>query len=359
MNDLAQPAAAARETHRFVFSGTAREYFGIWIVNVLLTIVTLGVYSAWAKVRRKRYFYGNTSLAGRAFEYHARGSQILFGRIIVVAGFLVYNILITTLPLVGLAVLVAFGILFPWLLMRGIRFNARVTSYRNVRFDFVGGYGGAALAFGLAPIVAVFSLGTLLPLASRWTFTYVHGNLRYGDRPFTAAPGLGALYRAWLVPAAVVLASFAAAAVIGLGFYVTYVAAGAVNLEDPETVIAIIVTYGALLGYVVVFGIAALVYSAGVRNVGYSATRLDGRHALASDLPRWRYAWVVASNLVVTILTLGLMRPWAAVRTARLLATYTAMTFDGPIGEVVSVIESDGSAVGAEYASIEGFDFGF
>jgi hypothetical protein len=39
------------------FTGTAGEYFGIWIVNILLTIVTVGFYSAWAKVRRKRYFY--------------------------------------------------------------------------------------------------------------------------------------------------------------------------------------------------------------------------------------------------------------------------------------------------------------
>ena len=57
---------------RFAFTGTAREYFGIWIVNVLLTILKLGIYSAWAKVRRQRYFYGNTLLAGESFEYHAR-----------------------------------------------------------------------------------------------------------------------------------------------------------------------------------------------------------------------------------------------------------------------------------------------
>ena len=359
MSELAQPAAAARETHRFVFSGTAREYFGIWIVNVLLTIVTLGIYSAWAKVRRKRYFYGNTALAGHAFEYHARGSQILLGRIIVVAGFAIYNILITAAPIAGLVVLVAFGLVFPWLLMRGIRFNARVTSHRNVRFDFVGGYWGAARAFGLAPLVGFVSLGLLLPVASRWTITYVHGNLRYGGRPFSAAPSLGALYRVWLVPAIIVLAGLAIAGAIGLSLVFAHAAAGGLKLEGADSAAFIVVLYGAILAYLVVFGLASLVYGAGVRNVGYSATLFDGRHPLASDLPRWRYAFVAVSNLVVTILTLGLMRPWAAIRMARLHAAYTAMTFDGPIGEIVSVVEADGSAVGAEYASIEGFDFGF
>lgn len=45
------------------FRGTAKEYFKIWIVNVLLSIVTFGIYSAWAAVRTRRYFYGNTVLS--------------------------------------------------------------------------------------------------------------------------------------------------------------------------------------------------------------------------------------------------------------------------------------------------------
>ena len=35
------------------FNGKGFEYFKIWIVNIFLTIVTLGIYSAWAKVRNK------------------------------------------------------------------------------------------------------------------------------------------------------------------------------------------------------------------------------------------------------------------------------------------------------------------
>ncbi len=53
MNDMSGPLPAAVPSlamHRepFSFTGTPREYFGIWIVNVLLTILTLGIYSAWA-----------------------------------------------------------------------------------------------------------------------------------------------------------------------------------------------------------------------------------------------------------------------------------------------------------------------
>ena len=74
------------------FAATAAEYFRIWIVNLLLTIVTLGIYSAWAKVRRLRYFYGNTFVDGQSFEYHGQPLAILKGRLIVVAGYVVFLI---------------------------------------------------------------------------------------------------------------------------------------------------------------------------------------------------------------------------------------------------------------------------
>ncbi|MEG1325563.1 MAG: DUF898 family protein, partial [Janthinobacterium sp.] len=53
----------APKREAITFSATGSEYFRIWIVNLLLSIVTLGIYSAWAKVRRNRYFYSSTHLA--------------------------------------------------------------------------------------------------------------------------------------------------------------------------------------------------------------------------------------------------------------------------------------------------------
>ena len=69
----------------FEFRGNAKEWFGIWIVNMLLSIVTIGIYSAWAKVRTKKYFYNHTYVEERNFDYHATGKQILVGRLIIIA----------------------------------------------------------------------------------------------------------------------------------------------------------------------------------------------------------------------------------------------------------------------------------
>ena len=62
------------------FTGSALEYFRIWIVNVCLTLVTLGIFSAWAKVRKKRYFYSHTLLDGTPFQYLGMPIPILKGR---------------------------------------------------------------------------------------------------------------------------------------------------------------------------------------------------------------------------------------------------------------------------------------
>ncbi len=63
------PAATTRPPEQLHFTGTGGEYFGIWIVNLLLTIVTLGIYSAWAKVRRLQYFYRHTEVAGLELRF--------------------------------------------------------------------------------------------------------------------------------------------------------------------------------------------------------------------------------------------------------------------------------------------------
>lgn len=355
-------APAAGTTHeRGMFTGSAREYFGIWIVNILLTIVTLGIYSAWAKVRRKRYFYGNTQLAGYSFEYHARGLQIFIGRLIAFAIIILANVLSYINPFFALAGSVVFVLVLPWFITRSLRFNARVTSYRNVRFNFVGGVGGAFVSVILGSLIAVLSVGLLAPLASRWLNRYLFNNLRYGDRAFATDPKLGKLYRAFLLPLFLMIVGLAVLAIVSIPLFGALQSWGDAELQGTRRATAFWVglIYAGMFGLVILFTISGIFYRIGVRNVVWNATVLDGRHGLTSDLSRLRYFWIVVSNLIVTILTLGLMRPWAAVREARYTVGHSGIGFDGDLGEIFSSIEATGSAASAEYLDLEGFDFGF
>ncbi|WP_411037032.1 YjgN family protein [Shinella sp. BYT-45] len=352
-------AGQAGGFHRITFTGKASEYFGIWIVNVLLTIITLGIYSAWAKVRRNRYFYGNTVLLGRSFEYHAKGLQILIGRLIVLGAFIALNVIATLVPVLVLLPTIVVLIALPWLVAKGLRFSARVTSYRNVRFDFVGGAGGAFKAFILGSLLAVITLGILTPLASRWVARYVGSNLRYGGKAFDTDPGLGPLYKAWLLSAAIIVAGLlVVGAVVAVNFDTIAAMMDPAAGQGTFSVWHLVILF-AYVGIFVLFGVAGLFYRAAVRNITWSATTFDGQHRLLSDVSLTRYAWIAISNVVVTLLTFGLMRPWAAVRMARYTWEHTGITFTGDVGELFSKIEEQGSAVGSEFMDFEGFDFGF
>src|SRR4026207_2339411 len=82
---------ASRVPLPFEFRGNGGEYFRIWIVNLLLTIVTLGIYSAWAKVRRLKYMYRNTQIADSSFDYHGSPVAILKGRLVALVLLIAYN----------------------------------------------------------------------------------------------------------------------------------------------------------------------------------------------------------------------------------------------------------------------------
>lgn len=358
------PRELTRKVEPFSFTGTAREYFGIWIVNILLTILTIGIYSAWAKVRRLRYFYGNTFLAGSSFDYHAKPVRILIGRIIVLVILGLYNLIATLYAPAAAILFVLFVLILPFFVMRGLRFNARVTSFRNVRFDFHGGYWGAFKAYVIGTAISWGSLGLLAPIASRWMWTYLFDNTTYGGRPVASTPTLRAMYGQWLLPAVMVLG---VAVLFGVSLFAIYPALNAM-LEGARTasadadavlemVLGILTT--ALLPIIVLFVFAALVYQAGARNVAFNATLIDARHQLMSSIHRGRFVWITVTNLLATILTLGLARPWAAVRMAKYLASVTALDVEGSLDGYISRVEESGPAVAAEYLDVEGFDFGF
>src|SRR5207344_1860465 len=134
------------------FTATDDEYFRIWIVNLALTVLTLGVYSAWAKVRKRRYFYAHTRIDGESFEYRGRPLAILKGRIIALGLLLIFIVSGNLFPRVSLETATGKAIFFavavtlgPWLVVRSLKFNAANTAYRNVRLAFLGTWRGCFL----------------------------------------------------------------------------------------------------------------------------------------------------------------------------------------------------------------------
>lgn len=358
---------------RFSFHGNAREYFGIWIVNLFLSLVTLGIYTAWAKVRRLRYFYGNTELEGHRFDYHARPVQILTGRVIVVGLLLGYNLLVAVSPAFSLLIL-PYLVALPWIINKAMRFNARMTSYRNVRFSFRGDYGSALVAFVLMPIVSLLSLGLLHPLTTRMITNYTGRNTSWGSASFATSAPIGRLYKAFGLSFLFFVVALAG------GTYLAWQVFGMIDLDwlagrlgilldesDRDADPRIMGTFfiGSILFYAVLT-VVWLHYRAHVRNIAFQASRLvhprtDGGEdvfTLDSRLSPMRYVWILVSNLVAIIATIGLLRAWAAVRTWRYLADHSALAGAGDLTRMSQELAGEEGAAGAEYLDIEGIDFG-
>ncbi len=362
-----QPAAAhAPETEirplTFSFTGKASEYFGIWIVNLLLSIVTLGIYTAWAKVRRLRYFYGNTWLDGHNFEYHARPVQILIGRIIVFGVLIALNGLVNLHPLF-FVLFIPYLIALPWAINKSLAFSARMTSYRNIRFNFAGNYWSAAGIFVGMPVLAAMSGGLLAPIASQMSSNYLGRNTGYGSAKFFTDAPVPALYANLGVTILFVL--LASLILGGIGFAVGGGIAGMVSLFaeandeiEPEKFFTAVIIVAIIIGIYASFFLAYFFYAAGVRNIAYNSSQLDGKHRLGSSLGRRRYVWILVSNLFVSIFTLLMMRPWAAIRTWRYLAANTKIAVAGTFDSIVETAAPQGNVAAAEFFDIEGIDFG-
>jgi uncharacterized membrane protein YjgN (DUF898 family) len=199
-HSVALPASAAPSVSGMPFESRASggEYFRIWIVNLLLTVLTLGIYSAWAKVRSLRYFYGTTSLDGTAFEYHGTGLQILKGRLIAFGVLAIYSLTVQFAPVVALIFIPIFFFGLPWVIVKARTFQMRVSSWRNVRFNFHGTYGGAMAAYIGWALLAV-TLYTLVPLWLWKRTRYIVDNTTFGAERFRFATPMGRFFAFWYI----------------------------------------------------------------------------------------------------------------------------------------------------------------
>lgn len=320
---------------RFSFTGSGSEFFRIWIVNIALSIVTLGIYSAWAKVRTHRYFYSNTWLDNASFEYLADPWVILRGRVLVVALFILYQLLTQYDPIYGLVMMLVFIILLPWMIASGLRFRMRCTGYRNIRFGFEGSIWGAVKAYSLMFLLVPLTLGLLLPYMLFLQAQYLVDNTRYGIDHFSFNVSSRQYYRIYLQASLALLATVVLALV---GVAINPILGGLV----------------ALVGYALVVTFVKV----HTTNLLFDVSHL-GDHRFSSSLELLPFFKLYLVNALLMLLTLGLFYPWAKVRIARYRTEQLMMIACGRLDSYVAAQEQESSAIGEEAADLFDFDIGF
>ncbi len=325
--------------HSLIFKGSGFEYAKIYFVNLALTILTLGIYSAWAKVRNKRYFYGNTSLDGSSFDYHASPIQILKGRLLIVGLFFVYMITVQVAPITAPFFVLAFFALVPWAIMRSVQFNMQNTSYRQIRFGFDGKLSNMFSYYILLPIASFFTLFLLYPFAVFKQKYYLANKSRFGQTSFKFDGRSKEFYMAYL-------------AVIGVGilFLISVFVLLGTSAQVVVAAMAIYMffAFGALLGMTYI--------NTRITNYVYSNLSLNDIKFKAA-ISFWRVLWIYLGNAVLIMLTLGIYIPWAKVRIARYkLSCFTVYGDD--LGGHIAAEASNAKAIGEEFSDVMDIDIG-
>ena len=349
----AQTEDLTSPSHPLTFKGRAEDYFAIWIVNFLFTVLTLGLYSAWAKVRRLQFFYGNTRLDGDGFSYLARPIVLLRARLLVLAVLLVYFATFWFSFPAGLLLTFLFILVYPWVIHRSLRFNSRMTVWRTVRFDWHGTYPQAFKVFVLWPAASVLTLGIAFPFAARAMREYLANSLTFGHARFSVRTNVGDYYLATGVMLLVfIFGGSVIAAVLGiamqfLGFGFGF--DGFVN--DGFEVVALLAAPLAVYAGGELFMVLT-------RNIIINQLVLHPGHRFDCNLSGSTIIWISITNMLAILLSLGLLWPWAQVRRWRYLANAMAIR---PVESLEQFIDSQhaaGVAVASEYADIEGFEVG-
>ena len=378
------------------FTGSGSEYFKIWIVNILLTIVTFGLYYPWAKVRNKRYFYGNSILDGRNFEYHAVGKQIFLGYLIAMILLVIYVILQKASPIASLILIGVLFLVVPWIIVRSMMFNMKMSSFSNVHFQFTGNFAKAYINFFAYPIalyigfIIIFvlmnmgfkseSLGTIIGLVlliallayavygysfiKKKNTEYFMNNLHFGQGQFQVNLDINKLRNIVLSTTGVgILSTIGVFVIMGLIVYTSIgmesIAEMSNTLKDKEAMkeksALILPILGTIyLGMILAMTVTMAYSIARNRSYTFANTLLDNNITFESTLKASSLAWVFVSNFFLVIFTLGLAMPWAKVRVARLMLENTLVNTSEGFDQYLSQQQAQTSALGDQIG--EAFD---
>ena len=339
-DDESAPNLRAYETVALplVFKGRARDYFRLWIVNLCLTLFTLGIFSAWAKVRRKRYFYSHTELAGTPFEYLGQPLPILKGRVVAWILLALWYVGTRFVPellwLVGGAGL----LLLPWMLLRTLAFNARYSAYRNMTFDFSGHYWRAATTLLVSTLLTLATCGLGYPWALTRARRYFVERTSFGGIDATYAARGGDLIGPYLV----IVSAISAMVIFGLASLKAGAHVG--RFMTP-----------ALAVFYVVYGGCYVYFGTRVAQVNWRRTAL-GPLRFRADYRARDFAWLHLTNVLASVCSLGLLIPWAAVRLHRYRVERLTVLRLGDLDEFEGQPARSVQATGAEVADLFDFD---
>ncbi|MFD1712231.1 DUF898 domain-containing protein [Ottowia sp. GY511] len=392
------------EAHAVEFTGTGREYFRVWIVNVLLSIITLGIYTPWARRRTAQYFYSHTQVAGSPLEFVAEQRRMVLGFLAFAALYLAYELAKNTgQELAASLLMFGFAALTPFLWASAMRFRLGATRWRGIRLAFTASWKEVYLAswpvFAIAAVwAAVFFIGgaispqppasvagteppmrlpaptaavlSLVGLAVVLTLLCVI-RLEYNYRRLLVArariggqvgrwkPVYTDFVKVWLATA---LFFLIAMVVVALTFSTVTVAVGYLIKEWAINNIVVAI----LVGFLTFVVMIVLMFLLTVPARAYREARMFqlvwnniGVAQIArskTSLRTGAYVWLKVKNLLLSIVTLGFYRPFAVASEYAAKVGSVTLYIKGGTDQLVGELVKQQGAFGDAAADAFGLD---
>lgn len=300
------------------FTAKGSMLLGLFLSNLFLTLMTLGIYASWAKVRKYKMVAQNTVLNNAPFEFHGTGKELFKGRMRVMAvfgGFFVGIYFLSMInPLFGAIGQLVFAIfslfLYPVLYISAFRYRSSRTSWNGVHFWVGGSRKEIAKVFYLNVFLTIITLGLLAPFISASMFKYVWGNLHLGKYKFSS---------------------------------------------DLDTTTFWLTTYKGYIVTVLTLGLLYPFWVSWVLRYQFSTLKLEG-HSVTLDLQKGKMFKLIWGNVLLMVFTLGIGYAWVFARTYRYLLGCLVIAKEANLEEVTQADLEVRSALGEEAASFLDFD---
>lgn len=373
------PAVPSTEPRKLAirFTGSGSEYFRIWIVNLLLILVTLGIYFPWAKVRKLRYFYGNTLVDGEALGFHADPKTMFKGYALVAVLFACYSLAGYWSPVAALLALALIAALWPALFKASMQFRLANTSWRGLRFRFMGttqaAYQTVLPLFGLGALMvalptlqaeedllpdwlslslslAVLGGSVMVPWLLQRLKRYQHDHYALGQEQTAFSAGAGSFYGVFFkyMGVAVLSAVPLGLAMVGLGMGV------GVGMQGMEATLFLLMGPLVLAWYALLFAYGTSRFQNLVWN--HTTSQHVQFHSALTLRP---LLFLHFKNFLLMVFTLGLYWPFAAVALGRMRLESVHMVCSIDVEQLVaSGLPAQGDAAGDAAGDFLGIDIG-
>lgn len=192
-----------RETKRIKYFGKGSEFAIVYFKNIILTLITLGLYYPWAKVEILKYHYQSSELDGSRFQFHATGMEVFRGFIkIYVILILIYVYLFfgiqTENELITFTAVAVFYLFFvliiPFAIHGAVRYRASRSSWKGIHFKYTGSRRELFYLYVKGVLITIVTFG----IYSAWLQVdirkYVMSNLKFGNISFDFRGDGGSLF---------------------------------------------------------------------------------------------------------------------------------------------------------------------